>query len=136
MAPTRFGSRRRRAGEVIGVSRSNLVERLQERPKKRIGRPPLPDEGLVADRGGHRRAADLRLLPAGPCHPQAAGAGYRAQAAQPQTSLPSNEGPRSRARSPCRLVEQDFRSTHAIGLAIVHDGPISIQFEVAYGERG
>ena len=38
------------------------------------------------DRGGHRRAADLRL-PAGPCHPQAAGAGYRAQAAQPQTNL-------------------------------------------------
>ena len=31
--------------EVIGVSRSNLVERLQERPKKRIGRPPLPDAG-------------------------------------------------------------------------------------------
>jgi hypothetical protein len=28
--------------EVIGVSRSNLVERLQGRPKKRIGRPPLP----------------------------------------------------------------------------------------------
>jgi putative transposase len=33
--------------EVIGVSRSNLVERRQERPKKRIGRPPLPDEELV-----------------------------------------------------------------------------------------
>ena len=25
--------------EVIGVSRSNLIERLRERPKKRIGRP-------------------------------------------------------------------------------------------------
>ena len=35
--------------EVIGVSRSNLVERLQERPKKRIGRPPLPDDELVAE---------------------------------------------------------------------------------------
>ena len=35
--------------EVIGVSRSNLVERLQERPKRRIGRPPLPDEELVAE---------------------------------------------------------------------------------------
>jgi putative transposase len=33
--------------EVIGVSRSNLVERRQERPKKRIGRPRLPDEELV-----------------------------------------------------------------------------------------
>ena len=31
------------------VSRSNLVERLQERPKKRIGRPPLPDDELVAE---------------------------------------------------------------------------------------
>jgi putative transposase len=34
--------------EVIGVSRSCLVERLQQRPPKRIGRPPLPDEELVA----------------------------------------------------------------------------------------
>jgi putative transposase len=35
--------------EVIGVSRSNLVERLKERPpQKRIGRPPLPVEELVA----------------------------------------------------------------------------------------
>ena len=33
--------------EVIGVSRSNLVERLQQRPPRRIGRPPLPDEELV-----------------------------------------------------------------------------------------
>ena len=34
--------------EVIGVSRSNLADRLQERSKKRIGRPPLPDDGLVS----------------------------------------------------------------------------------------
>jgi hypothetical protein len=31
--------------DVIGVSRSNLIERLRERPQhKRIGRPPLPDD--------------------------------------------------------------------------------------------
>ena len=35
--------------EVIGVSRSNLIERMRERPKKRIGRPPLPDDKLVAE---------------------------------------------------------------------------------------
>jgi putative transposase len=35
--------------EVIGVSRSNLVGRLQPRPSRgRIGHPPLPDEELVA----------------------------------------------------------------------------------------
>jgi hypothetical protein len=34
------------AAEVIGVSRSNLV--VQQRPPKRIGRRPLPDERLVA----------------------------------------------------------------------------------------
>ena len=34
--------------EVIGVSRSNLMERMRERPKKRIGRRPLPD-GIVAE---------------------------------------------------------------------------------------
>ena len=35
--------------EVIGVSRSNLVERMRERAKKRIGRPPLPHDKLVAE---------------------------------------------------------------------------------------
>ena len=34
--------------EVIGVSRSNLADRLQERCKKRIGRPPRPDDELVS----------------------------------------------------------------------------------------
>jgi len=35
--------------DVIGVSRSNLIERLKERPRqKRIGRPPLPDDEFVA----------------------------------------------------------------------------------------
>ena len=34
--------------EVIGVSRSNVAERLQEGPQSRIGRPPLPDGELVA----------------------------------------------------------------------------------------
>ena len=33
---------------MIGVSRSNLAERLQERPQRRIGRPPLPDGEVVA----------------------------------------------------------------------------------------
>ena len=35
--------------EVIGVSRSNLIERMRKRAKKRIGRPPLPDDKLVAE---------------------------------------------------------------------------------------
>jgi putative transposase len=35
--------------EVIGVSRSNLIERMRERAKKRIGRPPLPEDNLVAE---------------------------------------------------------------------------------------
>ena len=35
--------------EVIGVSRSNLIERTRERAKKRIGWPPLPDDKLVAE---------------------------------------------------------------------------------------
>jgi putative transposase len=35
--------------KVIGVSRSNLAERLQQRPPRRIGRPPLADEKLVAE---------------------------------------------------------------------------------------
>ena len=88
--------------EAIGVSRSNLAERRQERPQKRIGRPPLPDEELVAaDQGGHRRAADLRL-PACSRHPQAPGAGCGLKAAQSQAGLPGDEGPRPAARSPRR----------------------------------
>ena len=35
--------------EVIGVSRSNLIERMRERPKKRIGGPPLSHDKLVAE---------------------------------------------------------------------------------------
>ena len=35
--------------EVVGVSRSNLIERMRERAKKRIGRPPLPHDKLVAE---------------------------------------------------------------------------------------
>ena len=35
--------------EVIGVSRSNVIEQLRDRPKKRLGRPPPPDDELVAD---------------------------------------------------------------------------------------
>src|SRR5262249_11751306 len=35
--------------EVIGVSRSNLMEHMRERPKQRIGRRPLPDGKLVAE---------------------------------------------------------------------------------------
>ena len=34
--------------EVIGVSRANLSERLRERPQPPVGRPPLPDDELVA----------------------------------------------------------------------------------------
>ena len=48
--------------EMIGVARSNLIERLRERPRQRIGRPPEPDdEPGCCNQGGHRRAADLRL---------------------------------------------------------------------------
>ena len=47
--------------EVIGASRSNLVERLQQRPpRRRIGRPPLPDEELVAQIKA-RKARGVRL---------------------------------------------------------------------------
>jgi hypothetical protein len=61
--------------EVIGVSRSNLIARMRERPKKRIGRPPLPRRQTRGrDQGGHRRAANLRL-PTCPRHPQAPSAG-------------------------------------------------------------
>src|SRR5262249_50275672 len=53
--------------EVIGVSRSNLIERMRERAKKRIGRPPLPDDNLVAE----IRAvpADLPPCGSGRAHP-------------------------------------------------------------------
>jgi putative transposase len=34
--------------EVMGVSRSNLIEQVRGRPHNRIGWPPLPDDALVA----------------------------------------------------------------------------------------
>jgi len=35
--------------ETIGVARSNVGERAAGRPQKRRGRPPLPEDGLLAD---------------------------------------------------------------------------------------
>src|SRR3954451_24425937 len=35
--------------DVIGVARSNLAERAKHRQPKLIGRPPQPDEALVAE---------------------------------------------------------------------------------------
>jgi putative transposase len=35
--------------ETTGVARSNVAERAAGRPRKRRGRPPLPEDGLLAD---------------------------------------------------------------------------------------
>ena len=80
--------------EVIGVSRSNLMERMHARPKKRIGRRPLPDGKLAAEikaiiaelpTYGYRRVHD---------HPQAPSAGGWLNAAQSQAGLPGDEASR------------------------------------------
>jgi putative transposase len=86
--------------EVIGVSRSNLADRLQERPKKRIGRPPRPDDELVskikaviaelATYGYRRVHAVLKR--------QALAAGLKPL--KSQARLPGHEGSRPAARSP------------------------------------
>lgn len=34
--------------DVIGVARSNLVEQVKSRPRRRVGRPPAPADDLVA----------------------------------------------------------------------------------------
>ena len=87
--------------EAIGVSRSNLAERRQERPQKRIGRPPLPDKELVAQikavigelpTYGYRRVHAIL---------KRSGAGCGLKAAQSQEDLPGDEGPWPAARSPC-----------------------------------
>ena len=87
--------------EVIGVSRSNLTERLQERPQSRIGRPPLPDGELVAQikvligelpTYGYRRVHAILKR-------QALAAGLKP--ANHKRDLPGDEGPWPAARSPC-----------------------------------
>jgi putative transposase len=35
--------------DALGVARSNLAEQAKQRPPKRVGRPPLPEEELVAE---------------------------------------------------------------------------------------
>jgi putative transposase len=35
--------------DTLGVARSNLAARAKQRPPKRVGRPPLPEEELVAE---------------------------------------------------------------------------------------
>ena len=72
--------------------RSNLADRLQERCKKRIGRPPLPDDELVSKiKAVIAELANLRLS-AGPRRSQAASAGCRSKTAQSQASLPKVHG--------------------------------------------
>ncbi len=34
---------------VLGVARSNLVEQIKDRPRQRLGRPPVPADALVAE---------------------------------------------------------------------------------------
>ena len=81
--------------EVIGVSRSSLIERMRERAKKRIGRPPLPDDKLVAEikvviaelpTYGYRRVHAILKRQA-----------LAAEAVQSQAGLPGDEGPRPAA---------------------------------------
>jgi hypothetical protein len=79
--------------EVIGGSRSNLVERLQQRPPRRIGRPPLPDEELVAQIKTAIAELPTYGLPARSRHPQAPGGGRGFKAAQSQARLSRDEGP-------------------------------------------
>ena len=86
--------------EAIGVSRSNLADRLQELSKKRIGRPPPPDDELVS-----KINAVIAELPTygyrpGPRRSQAAGAGCRSKTAQSQASLPGDEGSRPATNIP------------------------------------
>jgi hypothetical protein len=76
--------------EVIGVSRSNLADRLQKRCKKRIGRPPLPDDELVSK----IKAVIAELATYGYRR-----VGCRSKTAQSQASLPGHEGSRPAARS-------------------------------------
>jgi putative transposase len=35
--------------DVVGVARSSLCERMRDRPRQRVGRPPAPAEALVAE---------------------------------------------------------------------------------------
>jgi putative transposase len=35
--------------DALGVARSNLIERMKRRPRQRLGRPPAPADGLVAE---------------------------------------------------------------------------------------
>jgi len=76
--------------EVIGVPRSNLIKRMRERPKKRISRPPLPEDKLVTE----------IKAPACPRYPQAPNAGRWLKAIQLQAGLPADERARPTAPSP------------------------------------
>jgi putative transposase len=35
--------------DALGIARSNLADQAKQRPPKRVGRPPLPEEDLVAE---------------------------------------------------------------------------------------
>ncbi len=62
------------AAEVCSVCRRNLAKRFPAGPQRRIGRPPLPDEELVAQISAAIAELPTLRLPAASRHHQALGA--------------------------------------------------------------
>ena len=82
--------------DVVGVSRSNLIERLKERPRqKRIGRPPLPDDEVLAGIKGV--IAEMPTYGYRRIH-----AVLKRQALAVKRVYSGDEAPRLVAQSPCR----------------------------------
>ena len=89
--------------DVIGVSRSNLIERLKERPRlKRIGRPPLPDDEIVAAIKAVFAETPIYGYRRNPRRSQTPSPGGRLNPTQSQEGLSGDEAPRLVAQSPCR----------------------------------
>ena len=85
---------------TIGVARSNVAERAAGRTPKRRGRPPLPEDGLLADIKAV--IALLRLWARLGCFAPS-GDRRRASACQPQARLPRHACSRTSSSSACRL---------------------------------
>src|SRR5262249_9171733 len=100
--------------EVIGVSRSNLIERMRERAKKRIGRPPLADDTLGEET--RRVIAELHTSGSGRFPPTP-----NRQALAAGLTPPNHKGVSGVRRAHGRLLDR-----HAGGVGGRHDGRIAV----------
>ena len=108
--------------DVLGVARSNLAEQIKERSPRRVGRPPLPADDLVAEIKAV--IADLPTY------------GYRRVHALPRRrALAEGRQPPNHKRIYRVMKEHGLLLQRYAGAERRHDGKIAVESPICAGAR-